>query len=343
MSRKSTRVYPCGTEGRSSERVSKDVVGGDLAIGSCASDRETVASIIPIATVSTAGRNRYPRFARVSMKRGLVAESPSTSRSLLMMVFRLWSKSTKVSAGQSFCRNSSRVTISPARPRSRTNTWKGWSWSRSRTPDLRSSPSAASTSNTPNRNMRLPSSGIARHHNVVERFFMSATVPNDGCPIFARSLRKGGRQGRGHGIRVKVLVLVAVLAAAYISASAEQLKPETIAAFNHYVELTEQQMATAPLLQVEGLRPLERDAEFARLKAGEVITDRLQTRDHGQPISVPGGMIHHWMGTIFIPGVTLDQTLAFLQDYDNQYKFYAPDVQRSKLIERDGDHFKVFL
>jgi len=53
--------------------------------------------------------------------------------------------------------------------------------------------------------------------------------------------------------------------------------------------------------------------------------------------------VHHWMGTVFIPGVTPKQTLAFLQDYDNQYKFYGPDVQNSRLIKRDGEDFKVFL
>jgi hypothetical protein len=224
-----------------------------------------------------------------------------------MMVFRLWSKSTKVSAGQSLCRNSSRVTISPARSRSTTNTWKGWSWSRSRTPDLRSSPVAASTSNTPNRNIRLASSAIAGHHNVV-----------------------------------KTLVLTTILAIGF-SASAEQLKPETVAAFDHYVELSERQMPLTPFLFIDGLPSPERDAKFVRLKAGEVITGRLQASDQGQPLSVPGGLIHHWLGTIFIPGVTLAQIIAFVEDYDNQYKFYAPDVQQSKVIEREGDRFKLFL
>jgi hypothetical protein len=90
-------------------------------------------------------------------------------------------------------------------------------------------------------------------------------------------------------------------------------------------------------------RPSERDADFARLKAGEVITERLQTRDQGRSIPVPGGLIHHWVGTTFIPSATLAQVLAFLQDYDNQYKFYGPEVQRSRLIKREGDRFKIFL
>jgi hypothetical protein len=142
---------------------------------------------------------------------------------------------------------------------------------------------------------------------------------------------------------LEIFFLIVILTSACISAPAEQLEPETVGAFNHYVKLREQEMSTTPFLRVDVLRPPERDAELTRLKAGEVITDRLQTRDHNQPISAPGGLIHHWIGTIFIPGATLDQTLAFLQGYDNQYKFYAPDVQKSKLIERDGDRFRIFL
>lgn len=122
-------------------------------------------------------------------------------------------------------------------------------------------------------------------------------------------------------------------------ASAEQLKPDTVAAFDHCVQLTEQRMAG-------NLRQgpfLEGSPDLARLKRGEIIIERLHTEDHGQPISVPNGLIHHWRGTIFVPGATLQQTLAFLEDYDNQYKFYSPDVERSRLIQRTGNDFKIFL
>jgi hypothetical protein len=141
---------------------------------------------------------------------------------------------------------------------------------------------------------------------------------------------------------MKILVLATALVIG-VSASAEQLKPETVAAFDRYVELSEREMPLTPFLRIDGLPSPERDAKFVRLKAGEVITDRLQTRDQGRSISVPGGLIHHWVGTIFIPGATLAQTITFLQDYDNQYQFYGPEVQQSKLIERAGDQFKIFL
>jgi len=129
--------------------------------------------------------------------------------------------------------------------------------------------------------------------------------------------------------------------------AAEQLRPETAAAFDHYVELSEQRISqelnSGPFLRVDALPQSQREVAYERLKSGEVITEQLQTLDHGAAVPVPHGLIHHWMGTIFIPGATLAQTLVFLQDYAHQYKVYAPEVQRSKLIQHDGGHFKVFL
>jgi len=96
-------------------------------------------------------------------------------------------------------------------------------------------------------------------------------------------------------------------------------------------------------LRIDGLPADQRDAAYTRLRAGEVITERLQTLENGSPIPVPSGMIHHWCGLAFVKGATLQKTLAFLQDYDHQEKYYAPDVQRSKLLLRNGEDFKIFL
>jgi len=141
------------------------------------------------------------------------------------------------------------------------------------------------------------------------------------------------------------LILAVILTSG--PATAEELQPETATAFDHYVALSEQRMAqelkSGQFLRIDGLPHPQRDTEYKKLNGGEVITDRLQTLDHDAPIPVPHGLIHHWIGTVFIPSATLGQTLVFLQDYDKQYKFYSPEVQRSKLVQRDGDDFKVFL
>ncbi len=173
-----------------------------------------------------------------------------------------------------------------------------------------------SASNTPKRNIFLGVAAIVEHHSVTIRRAWA-----------------------------KLALVIALVFFGAGSSHAEQLKPETVAAFDHYVQRSEvrmsEEIASRNFLRIDGLP--QRDADLARLKHGEVIVQRLETLDHGRAVPVPGGLIHHWMGTVFIPGASLDQTLAFLQDYDHQSRFYAPDVERSKLISRNGDHFKIFL
>jgi hypothetical protein len=130
------------------------------------------------------------------------------------------------------------------------------------------------------------------------------------------------------------------------SSAGEQLRPETAAAFDSYVQQREKQISqelnTGPFLRIDALPSGERENDYGLLKKGEVIGKRMPAPDAEQA-TVPHGLIHHWIGTVFMPGVTLARTLTFLQDYDDQYKFYAPEVQRSKLLERNGNDFKIFL
>ena len=99
----------------------------------------------------------------------------------------------------------------------------------------------------------------------------------------------------------------------------------------------------ATFLRIDSLPADQRDASYARLRNGEVITEQLDTLDNGKEIDVPSGMIQHWNGLAFVKGTTLQKALTFLQDYDKQEKFYSPDVQRSKLLSRNGDEFKISL
>jgi len=131
-------------------------------------------------------------------------------------------------------------------------------------------------------------------------------------------------------------------------AGAEDLKPETIEAFGRYVRLTEAQIDSElaghqPFLWVDRLPPDRREATSRDLRDGKVVIERLETLDANKKIEVPGGLIHHWIGTIFIPGATLAQTIALVQDYDSHSQYYRPDVMRSKILQRNGNDFVIEL
>lgn len=131
-------------------------------------------------------------------------------------------------------------------------------------------------------------------------------------------------------------------------AAAADLRADTVAAFERYVRLTEARMMeeTAgrhPFLWLDRLAVAERPEAMARLRRGEIVVDRLQTRDAGRLIQMPNGMCHHWLGTVFAPEAGLARAVALMQSYDSYPEIYRPAVRRSRTMSRDGDRFNVYL
>jgi hypothetical protein len=58
---------------------------------------------------------------------------------------------------------------------------------------------------------------------------------------------------------------------------------------------------------------------------------------------VPDGLVHDWMGAVFVPGATLAQTLAAVQDYDRNKYTRRPEVLDSRLLSRNGNDFRIYL
>ena len=90
-------------------------------------------------------------------------------------------------------------------------------------------------------------------------------------------------------------------------------------------------------------QPLQRTCDAARLRQGSVLIEGVTTTDGGKEISIPDGLVHHWIGLVFVPGATVDSAVALLQDYDRHAEIYKPAVARSRLLARNGDTFRVYL
>ena len=144
------------------------------------------------------------------------------------------------------------------------------------------------------------------------------------------------------------LILLAGLSLAPPLLSAETPTPETLKAFDSYVNAAEarsnEELATRKnFLWLDVLPEPERERSYRRLKHQQTVIRHSSSCASRDCSNIPGGIIHDWTGITFVPGVTLQQTLTAIQDYDRDVDYYGPTVLRAKLLSREGNAFRVFL
>jgi hypothetical protein len=123
---------------------------------------------------------------------------------------------------------------------------------------------------------------------------------------------------------------------------AAELRNATVKAFDTYVAAAETRPAT-PFLWLDTRPAAERQRRITSLRNGELVIERLHLRPGGRELDVPDGMIHHWLGTVFVPQATAAEAVNLLQDYDRHAQIYAPAVAASRLLSHQGDEFRFSL
>jgi hypothetical protein len=118
-----------------------------------------------------------------------------------------------------------------------------------------------------------------------------------------------------------------------------ELKPETLLAYAAHIASLD-----------SSIERLSEDGQFlwsdgvpdrvAQLRDGATISELYSGK---QPIHVPDGLIHDWIGAVCVPGATIRETLDLVQDYDNHKNVYKPEVIESRLIGRHKNDFQIFL
>jgi len=146
----------------------------------------------------------------------------------------------------------------------------------------------------------------------------------------------------------KLALMFSILAGlAGASAHAAQLKPETAAAFEHYAAATEARMdedvRLNQFLIIDHLPDLQRKDAYDQLQQGQIYIEELYTREDHHTIHIPSGLVHHWVGVIFIPKATLAEADAVLNDFKDEPEIYKPDIRKARLIEQNGSGSKIYL
>jgi putative flippase GtrA len=61
------------------------------------------------------------------------------------------------------------------------------------------------------------------------------------------------------------------------------------------------------------------------------------------PAAVEDGKIHHWIGAVFVPGLTVQAVVDRIQQKAGHESEHYEDVLASRLIERSGDRLLIFM
>ncbi len=141
-------------------------------------------------------------------------------------------------------------------------------------------------------------------------------------PIRAASVRAGAMWA----------AIVAALLAPAQSVAAD-LRPETVAAWDKYlkdVSGRDQKCLSegGPFLSIDA-----NANDKLRLRNGEILVFPAAPR---APVEVPSGLIHDWVGVVFIPNVALTDVLNVVRDYSDYKKVYAPNIVESRAAPADN-------
>jgi hypothetical protein len=110
---------------------------------------------------------------------------------------------------------------------------------------------------------------------------------------------------------------------------ATDLQPDTLKAWDDYVKMADNQLRS----RLSGAQPFlwtdESSDRKLRVSREEIVVRPVL--ENGTK-SVPNGLIHHWIGAIFIPAATIPQLSSTLNDYSRYKDIFKPAVADSRLL-----------
>lgn len=75
-----------------------------------------------------------------------------------------------------------------------------------------------------------------------------------------------------------------------------------------------------------------------RLLAGAIIAQPIYGNG---VVSLPGGLIQDWIGAVFVPKTTLEETIRVVQDYPQHAEMYKPDIADVKVLSHTGGDYLI--
>ncbi len=145
-----------------------------------------------------------------------------------------------------------------------------------------------------------------------------------------------------------LIVAIGLLMVQVARLEAAELRPETVKAWSLYVSATERRIEQE-LGSQKGFLALDFLSRHAGLEereallAGEIPVMKMATvGSDRKALGIPFGMIHHWRGSVFIPGIDIDLVMSRIVNpgIDDTRQ---EDVLDSRVLDRGPDSLLLYL
>lgn len=131
---------------------------------------------------------------------------------------------------------------------------------------------------------------------------------------------------------LSVLVLLVTFQPAFAQLTTT-LQPRTVLEFQQYAASVEAQLSARWRGERAFLAIDDNPSEREQVLHGDLI---IRPGTSQNPVSISAGLVHDWVGAVFIPNTTIDKVLSILQDFDRHSRIY-PAITGSRLVQRRGN------
>jgi hypothetical protein len=136
------------------------------------------------------------------------------------------------------------------------------------------------------------------------------------------------------------LLQLMIVFVAVTSTYAAELDQQTVAAWDKYVASAKLHMQDRLAGKTPFLWADEDPARRRQLNSGEIVVLPLGDT---HPLLVPHGLIHHWIGAVFIPGARIKDLANVVGDYGKYSEMYRPSLIKAELLDSTADEQKLSI
>jgi len=123
---------------------------------------------------------------------------------------------------------------------------------------------------------------------------------------------------------------------------AAELNPEALSVWEKYVQSADAAMRARLLPDHPFLWIDEAPERRRQLQGGEILVSGVGQQN---PKKVPDGLIHHWIGAVFLPNSNLSSVFSVVRDYSHYRDYYDPAILDARAIQQTSseDRYSVLL